>query len=363
MRELRSPDKKRAAFHAATESAVLLENNGILPLTKETPVILTGPYAESKNILGPWSVDGIVEDAITVKDGLILKGGRIKEVIQTAYEEVTEQDSDRIVQTVASGDVVVLALGEPELWSGEAGSRSVIELPEHQISLLKKLHEHQIPVVVLLFNGRPLDLRKVKEYADAVLEMWFPGTEGGNAAALLYGEKNPSGKLAMSFPYGSGQIPVSYDMAPTGRPKADLVQEPRYKSQYLDIPNEPLYSFGYGLSYTEYDVQVNGKIVRQEQEYLVPVKVTNLGNMTGKTVVQIYIGKKKSLVARPVKELVAYKKIELQPGKSKEIVIPIEEKTLERWIPGKGWTKEKGEYTILVSNDGRNFQRMELTVG
>ena len=148
-------------------------------------------YAESKNILGPWSVDGIVEDAITVKDGLILKGGRIKEVIQTAYEEVTEQDSDRIVQTVASGDVVVLALGEPELWSGEAGSRSVIELPEHQISLLKKLHEHQIPVVVLLFNGRPLDLRKVKEYADAVLEMWFPGTEGGNAAAaLLYGEKN-----------------------------------------------------------------------------------------------------------------------------------------------------------------------------
>lgn len=240
----------------------------------------------------------------------------------------------------------------------------MIELPEHQISLLKKLHEHQIPVVVLLFNGRPLDLRKVKEYADAVLEMWFPGTEGGNAAAaLLYGEKNPSGKLAMSFPYGSGQIPVSYDMAPTGRPKADLVQEPRYKSQYLDIPNEPLYSFGYGLSYTEYDVQVNGKIVRQEQEYLVPVKVTNLGNMTGKTVVQIYIGKKKSLVARPVKELVAYKKIELQPGKSKEIVIPIEEKTLERWIPGKGWTKEKGEYTILVSNDGRNFQRMELTVG
>ena len=224
----------------------------------------------------------------------------------------------------------------------------MIELPEHQFSLLIKLHVHQIPVVVLVFIGRPLDLRKVKEYADAVLEMWYPGTEGGNAAAaLLYGEKNPSGKLAMSFPYGSGQIPVSYDMAPTGRPKADLVQEPRYKSQYLDIPNEPLYSFGYGLSYTEYDVQVNGKIVRQEQEYLVPVKVTNLGNMTGKT----------------VKELVAYKKIELQPGKSKEIVIPIEEKTLERWIPGKGWTKEKGEYTILVSNDGQNFQRMELTVG
>ena len=134
------------------------------------------------------------------------------------------------------------------------------------------------------------------------------------------------------------------------------MQEPRYKSQYLDIPNEPLYSFGYGLSYTEYDVQVNGKIVRQEQEYLVPVKVTNLGNMTGKTVVQIYIGKKKSLVARPVKELVAYKKIELQPGKSKEIVIPIEEKTLERWTPGRAGQKKKGNIQYWLVMTARTFR-------
>lgn len=362
-RELRSQEKKQAALYAATESAVLLENNGILPLAKQTPVILAGPYADNKNILGPWSVDGVVEDAVTVKAGLDLKGGRIKEVIQTAYEDVSGQETDRMIQTAAPGDVVVLALGEPELWSGEAGSRSVIELPEAQIRLLKRLHELKIQVVAVLFNGRPLDLRLVKEYADAVLEMWFPGTEGGNAAAaLLYGEDNPSGKLAMSFPYGSGQIPVSYDMTPTGRPKEDLVNEPRYKSQYLDIPNEPLYPFGYGLSYTEYDVHMNGRIVRQEQEYLVPVKVTNLGKLAGKTVVQIYISKKKSLIARPVKKLAAYKKIELQPGESKEIRIPIEEKALECWIPGKGWTKEKGEYTILVSNDGRNFRSMELTV-
>ena len=193
-RELRSQEKKQAALYAATESAVLLENNGILPLAKQTPVILAGPYADNKNILGPWSVDGVVEDAVTVKAGLDLKGGRIKEVIQTAYEDVSGQETDRMIQTAAPGDVVVLALGEPELWSGEAGSRSVIELPEAQIRLLKRLHELKIPVVAVLFNGRPLDLRLVKEYADAVLEMWFPGTEGGNAAAaLLYGEDNPSG--------------------------------------------------------------------------------------------------------------------------------------------------------------------------
>lgn len=363
VQELRSQNKKQAALHAAVESAVLLENNGILPLAKQTPVILAGPYADNKNILGPWSVDGVVEDAVTIKDGLRLKGGLVKKVIQTAYEEISGQEADCMIQATAPGDVVVLALGEPELWSGEAGSRSVIELPKAQIRLLKSLHEQKIPVVAVLFNGRPLDLRLVKKYADAVLEMWFPGTEGGNAAAaLLYGEKNPSGKLAMSFPYGSGQIPVSYDMTPTGRPKEDLVNEPRYKSQYLDIPNEPLYPFGYGLSYTEYNLQMNGRIIRQEQEYLVPVKITNLGKLTGKTVVQIYIRKKKSIIARPVKELAAYKKIELQPGESQEIIIPIAEKELECWIPGKGWTKEKGEYTILISNDGQNFQSMDMTV-
>ena len=193
----------------------------------------------------------------------------------------------------------------------------MIELPEHQISLLKKLHEHQIPVVVLLFNGRPLDLRKVKEYADAVLEMWFPGTEGGNAAAsTAVWRKESFRKTGDEFSIWEAVrslCPMIWLRQDAQKPI--WCREPRYKSQYLDIPNEPLYSFGYGLSYTEYDVQVNGKIVRQEQEYLVPVKVTNLGNMTGKTVVQIYIGKKKSLVARPVKELVAYKKIELQPGK------------------------------------------------
>ena len=151
-------------------------------------------------------------------------------------------------------------------------------------------------------------------------------------------------------------------MASTGRPKEELVNEPRYKSQYLDIPNEPLYPFGYGLSYTEYHLQVNGKVAKKEQEYLVPVKVANTGNMAGKTVVQIYIRKRKSLIARPLKTLAAYKKIELQPGESKDVLISIEEKALDYWIPGKDWTKEKGEYTILVSNDGRNFQSLEMTV-
>jgi beta-glucosidase len=363
-RELRSRDKKHAAWDAAIESAVLLENNGILPLEKETPLILAGPYADSKDILGPWSVDGVVEDTVSIRQGVINRGGNITQFIPLDFEEISDQDMDKVLVEAKKTKLAVLALGEPELWSGEAGSKSAIELPKAQCMLVEKLYHKGIKVIVLLLNGRPLDLRPIQPYADAILELWFPGTEGGSAAAdLLYGNVNPSGHLAMSFPYGSGQIPVHYNMGATGRPKEFLINEKRYKSQYLDIPNEPLYAFGYGLSYTDFLIEINGEIKKSTDErYMVPVKVTNTGKVAGKAVVQIYIRKQKSKVARPVKELAAYKKVELKPDEQICMEIALEKDIWNYWIPNEGWTKESGNYTIMIGADSQHFICCNLLV-
>ncbi len=363
-KELRSLDKKQVVLEAAAESAVLLENHGILPLKKETPVILAGPYADSQDILGPWSVDGVIEDAVSIAEGMKNRGGNLRHSIPLDFEDISKEEIGKVLQAADETKIAVLALGEPQLWSGEAGSRSVIEIPKAQCKLVQILHESGIKTVVLLLNGRPLDLRSIQPYADAILELWFPGTEGGNAAAdLLYGNTNPSGHLAMSFPYGSGQIPVHYNTGATGRPKEALECEERYKSQYLDIPNEPLYAFGYGLSYTNFQVELNGIIRKGEGEkYVVPVKVTNTGIVTGKTVVQIYIHKQKSLVARPVKELAAYEKIELLPSESICTEIVLEKETWNYWIPNKGWTRETGDYTIMIGTDSQHYISCDLTV-
>ncbi len=363
-RELRSKEKKYVAWETAIESAVLLENNGVLPLKKETPLILAGPYADSQELLGPWSVDGIIEDTVSIKQGVINKGGKIVQVLPLDFEEISNKDMDKVLMASEKAEIAVLAIGEPQLWSGEAGSRSTIELPKAQCILVQKLYQKGIKVVVLLLNGRPLDLRPIQPYADAILEMWYPGTEGGNAAAdLLFGNVNPSGHLAMSFPYGSGQIPVHYNMGATGRPKELLTSEKRYKSQYLDIPNEPLYAFGYGLSYTEFKIELSGEIKKDsDHRYMVPVKVTNTGKVAGKAVVQIYIHKHKSMVARPVKELAAYKKLALQPGEDVCTEIALEKEIWNYWIPNVGWTKESGNYTIMIESDSQHYIHCNLMV-
>ena len=336
-RELCSYEKKEAARNAALEAAVLLKNNGILPMEKKKEVVLAGPYAITRDILGPWSIDGNTEHVVSIAEGLKSRYADVKYVFPTEFECISEKERKQIVQGAKETGVVILALGEPESWSGEAGSRADITLPAAQCDLAKELHKENISVVVLLFNGRPLDIRELEPYADAILEMWFPGTEGGNAAAqLLYGEENPSGRLAMSFPYGSGQIPVSYNAAPTGRPKELLVNEKRYKSQYLDIPNEPFYSFGYGLSYTKFKTELGGEVRKNlDGSYVIPMKITNLGNRDGKEVVQLYIHKKKSMVARPDKELAAYRKVSVRAGESVTTEMVLGKELWKYWVPNK----------------------------
>lgn len=362
---LLSAKNRSAALLAAQESSVLLKNTGVLPLRKECRIVLVGPYADSRDIIGPWSIDAQIEDTVSVLEGLKNRGGNIIETIQTGFEHITPEETERILSSAKRADLVLLALGEPVVWSGEAGSRSLIEIPEDQCAILKKLHESGVRTAVLLFNGRPLDLRPVLPMADAILEMWFPGTEGGNAAAdLIYGKVNPSGHLTMSFPYGSGQIPVYYNRGRTGRPAEFLQYEPRYKSQYLDIPNEPLLPFGFGLSYTKYCVRKNGEIKkRQDGKYVIPIWVSNAGEMEGKIVLQIYMHKVKSAVSRPVQELVTWKKVLLKAGEERKIEIVLDPHVWDYWIPGEGWTKDIGNYIITAGTDSQHKDvKWELTV-
>lgn len=346
----RMPEMVETARKAAADSAVLLENNGVLPLRKGSRILLAGPYADSKELFGPWSIDGVQEHVVTVYEGLSYKDVSIEGVCQTDLEEIPSSQVDDITARAQGCDCVILALGEPEGWSGEAHSRSELSLPPDQVSLLRRLKEAGNRVVVLLFHGRPLDLRQVVPYADAILCMWFPGTEGGNGAAdLLMGDVNPSGRLTMSFPHGTGQIPVTYRLTPTGRPKEQLPHEPRYKSHYLDIPNEPLYPFGYGLSYTTYEKEITD-IILEDGTATVQVRCTNTGHRDGYEVIALYGKKTVSKVARPVKELVAYDKVFCKAGQSVMVSLPLPGDLGRIWTQTQGFTQDEGEFIIGVDS-------------
>lgn len=350
-RTFRMPEMVRTARKAVADSAVLLENNGVLPLKKGSRILLAGPYANSKDLFGPWSIDGVQEHVVTVYEGLSQKDISLEAVCQTDFQAISPSEVDEIAARAQCCDCVILALGEPENWSGEAHSRSDLSLPGDQITLLQRLKGKGNRVVVLLFHGRPLDLRQVVPYADAILCMWFPGTEGGNGAAdLLMGDVNPSGRLTMSFPYGAGQIPVTYRLTPTGRPKELLPHEPRYKSHYLDIPNEPLYSFGYGLSYTTYEKEILD-IVLEDGNATAHVRLTNTGERDGYEVIALYGKKMVSKVARPSKELIAYDKVFCKAGQSKVVSIPLPKHLGTIWTQTEGFTNDVGEFIIFVDSN------------
>ena len=241
----------------------------------------------------------------------------------------------------------------PHLQSGEATSRAMIDVPEIQMELFHKVLAVNPNVVVVLFNGRPLDLREISAKAKAVLEVWFPGTEGGSAVVdVLTGKKNPSGHLPMSFPYCVGQAPVSYNEYSTGRPNLPGMKE-RFRSKYLDIPNAPLYPFGYGLSYTTFDISAvtldqnemdkNGRIAAH-------VTVKNTGDTAGCDVVQLYIRDDYSDVVRPVRELKGFRRVELAPGKEQEVTFYITEEDLRYYRLDGTFGSEPGTFTVFVGD-------------
>ncbi|MEQ6377846.1 glycoside hydrolase family 3 N-terminal domain-containing protein [Bacillaceae bacterium S4-13-56] len=361
---------REVAHKLATKSCVLLKNEQTLPLKPEQKIALIGPFAKNGDILGPWSWHGSKEAAVTVEQGLLRKvcpenlvvaeGSGLKEVTEAQLEEATEAAKE--------ADVIVLALGEPSYMSGEAGCRADIRLLEAQLELINNMKKLNKPIVTVLFNGRPLDLHGVIDQSDAVLEAWYPGTEGGRAIAdLLYGDVNPSGRLTMSFPYSVGQVPVYYNHFNTGRPQVIGYTENRYVSQYLDIPNEPLLPFGFGLSYTDFSydaLKLSQEQLKENEELKVSINVKNKGSVAGEEVVQLYIRDVVAEVVRPLKELKDFRKIHLEPGEEQEITFTVTEEQLRYYHQDLAYRSDDGEFIIFVgpnSQEGQSAQFQLIT--
>ncbi|MBB3697084.1 glycoside hydrolase family 3 C-terminal domain-containing protein [Flammeovirga yaeyamensis] len=361
-----SQDFKNRARKAAQRSIVLLKNeNQILPLTLNNTkkIALIGPLAKSKkDVLGGWKAKGSPKQAKSLFEGmkaatkdkaelLYAKGCKMSGADTTGFAEALE--------VAQQSDVVVLAIGEPRTISGEAKSRSDINIPGVQTELLAHLKQAGKPIVVVLMNGRPLTLEREDELADALLETWHLGTMAGPAIAdVIFGKYNPSGKLPMSFPRNVGQIPIFYNAKNTGRP-FDPEKPSGYKSNYLDVPNTPLYAFGYGLSYTEFaygDIKLSAETM-EDQPITASIEVTNTGDYDGEEVVQLYIQDLIGKSTRPLKEMKGFEKIFLKKGETKTVTFTIakEALTYHRWDMSEG--VEAGDFNVYIGTSSDNVKQ------
>jgi beta-glucosidase len=353
-------EHRQVARQLAAKSIVLLKNDNVLPLSKSQHIALIGPFASSKDILGSWSWRGAEGDIHTLEQVLKekLSAANVKVAACEAVHVVTETELAQAIEVAKYADVIVLALGESSEMSGEGGSRSDIRLPEAQLELIQAIHKLNKPIITLLFNGRPLDLHGVIEDASAVVECWFPGSEGASAICdVLYGEVNPSGRLSMSFPYAVGQVPVYYNHFQTGRPIKASEPDNRYTSKYLDIPNEPLFPFGFGLSYTTFsygELTISSDQLTKESSIEVKVTVTNTGSYAGEEVVQLYIRDISGEVVRPMKELKGFKKLELAVGESQEVTFTITEEQLRYHHSDLSFSSDKGQFALFVGSNSRD---------
>ncbi|MFC5531275.1 beta-glucosidase BglX [Cohnella yongneupensis] len=356
-------DAHRAvALELAHRSAVLLKNDGVLPLKPTQRVAVVGPFARSGDLLGPWSWTGSQDAVVRLSEavrGKLTAPSHTTVAIGCGIEtEATEQQWLEVVQAAQDADVIVLALGEHSDMSGEAGCRADIRLPLAQLELVRRTKALGKPIVAVLFNGRPLDLHGVFEESSAVLEAWFPGSEGGQAVAdLLFGDANPSGRLTMSFPFSVGQVPVYYNAYNTGRPQGAPDAQVRYVSQYLDIPNAPLLPFGFGLGYATFEYEgaaLSSDTMTPDQSLSVSVRVTNTGAVAGEETVQLYVRDMSGEVVRPVKELKAFRKVALQPGESEEVVFELNESQLRYYHSDLSHASDAGAFLAFVGPNSRD---------
>lgn len=381
-KELYTPEHRAVAREVAAETFVLLKNeNHLLPLEEKGKIALIGPMADARNnMCGMWSMTCTPSGHGTLLEGIRSAVGDKAEILYAKGSNVyydaemekgavgirpLERGNDQqllaeALRTAARADVIVAAVGECAEMSGESPSRTNLEIPDAQQELLKALVKTGKPVVLLLFTGRPLVLNWESEHIPSILNVWFGGSETGDAVAdVLFGKAVPCGKLTTTFPRSVGQLPLFYNHLNTGRPDPDNRVFNRYASNYLDESNEPLYPFGYGLSYTDFvygDLQLSSETLPKNGNLTASVTVTNKGNHDGYETVQIYLRDIYAEVARPVKELKGFDRIFLKKGESREVKFVLTEDDLKFYNSGLQYIYEPGEFDVMIGTNSRDVQ-------
>lgn len=357
------PEFLQVAREAAAGSMVLLKNDdGYFPIdrTKARTIALIGPMIKEQNSLnGEWAGRGVRGQSVTLYTGLMekYKDSAVKFVYAEGCDLTTGNEAGfaQALSAARSADVVLVAMGEDFNWSGEAACRSDIKLPGAQQQLLKELKKTGKPIGLVLVNGRPLDLSWEAENVDAILEAWYPGTMAGHAMAdIIAGDYNPSGKLTMSFPRNVGQLPLYYNHKNTGRPIDPKNPKVDYRSFYLDVPNTPLYPFGYGLSYTSFEIRnmkLDKEVLKGGEALKVTAEVANTGNYDGEQVVQLYIRDLAGSVTRPVKELKGFEKVTLKKGETKTVQFEITPEMLAFYDINMDFKAEEGDFKVWIAAD------------
>lgn len=397
-KELFSVQNRTISREIADECQVLLKNeNNLLPLRKSGRIAVIGPLGDAAGDMpGCWSLTGKASQSVSLYQGLKAALGANGTV---SYAKGSNLVADSLLETKLNGmmgfviagmqtgkihdrrpedllkealdlaknsDVVIAALGENANMNGEGASRSIPDIPEPQMKLLKSLVATGKPVVLVIFTGRPLILSWEDENVPAILNAWFPGSEAGTSiAGILFGDVNPSGKLTTTFPRNAGQIPIFYNHKNTGRPHGENEPYARFRSNYIDVVNSPLYPFGYGLSYTEFDygdITLSRPEMKVNEKVTVRVTVTNSGPRDGKEIVQLYIRDVYSTSTRPVRELKAFRKISLKAGESREVAFELTAEDLKYYDHELAYVCEPGDFEIMIGPNSRDVKTVKLTV-
>lgn len=392
-KEVYSMENRNIARNTAAQSMVLMKNdNQTLPLKKSGTIAVIGPLVNNAlNMAGTWSVGAKHENSVSLLKGLqdnlgkqvkflSAKGANIDyseklENIYAAHGKLTDRDprsKEELLKEALSianqSDVLILAIGESAEMSGESSSRTEIDIPASQVDLLMELKKTGKPIVVVLFTGRPLALTNMKDMPDSILNVWFPGTEAGNAITdVLFGKVNPSGKLPMTFPRSLGQVPLYYNHKNTGRPlsaeKTEKCEYERFRSNFMDECNTPLYPFGYGLSYTQFnysDMAISNANPKGNQTVQASVTLSNTGNYDGAEVVQLYIRDIVGSITRPVKELKGFQKVFLKKGESKKVTFNITPEDLKFYNNELKFDWEAGDFDIMIGTDSEQVKTLKI---
>lgn len=390
-KEIYTKEHRAVAREIAAESFVLLKNdNELLPLQKKGTIAVVGPLANTaSNMPGTWSVAVDLKKPATLVEGLKSVAGKHTKILYAKGSNIVadpelekhvtmfgrelgrdnrseEELRNEALDIAAKADVIVAALGESSEYSGESSSRTELGIPDVQQRLLRELLKTGKPVVLVLFTGRPLTLTWEHANVPAILNVWFGGSEAAYAIGdVLFGDANPSGKLTMTFPQNVGQIPLFYNHKNTGRPLKDGNWFEKFRSNYLDVTNDPLYPFGYGLSYTTFvysDVTLNSKELRADGELTASVTVTNTGKRDGAEVVQLYIRDLVGSVTRPVRELKGFEKVMLKAGESKTIQFRITPDLLKFYNYELEFVNEPGEFEVMIGGNSKEVKKNTFTL-